>query len=85
MLFSPAFFPARETASGGHIFSVLTEKIWKKRPLGTRNSAVAPEKSFCFCVPFNDDASLKERPSGGRRIGFLERTIGRTSRFICAR
>ena len=31
---------------------LLREKIWKKRALGTRNSAYAPEKAFCFCMPF---------------------------------
>ena len=63
----------------------LREKIWKKRALETRNSADAPEKAFCFCVPFTDGASRKERPSGGRLIGFPERTIHSASRFIYAR
>ena len=35
----------RHRRSAGHIFSVLAEKIWKKRPLG-RNSAVAQKRHF---------------------------------------
>ena len=56
---------SRIRRSAGHIFSLLREKIWKKRALETRNSAYAPEKAFCFCVPFTESASRKERPSGG--------------------
>ena len=56
---------------------LLREKIWKKRALGTRNSAYAPEKAFCFCVPFADSTSRKERPSGGRLIGLPNRTARR--------
>ena len=33
----------RHRRSAGHIFSVLAEKIWKKRPLERFYSAVAPE------------------------------------------
>jgi len=37
----------------------------RKEAPGTRNRADAPEKAFCFCVPFTDRAFRKERPSGG--------------------
>ena len=43
---------SRIRRSAGHIFSVLAEKIWKKRPLERFYSAVAPEPlSFgLFCL-----------------------------------
>ena len=72
-------------ASGGILFSGLSEKSMQKRDAGVRNSAVAPEKALCFCVPFTDSAVRKERPSGGRPIGFPERTMRRASRFVRAR
>ena len=74
-----------QDASGGPFFSVLPEKNGEKRGAGDANSAVAPEKAFCFCVPFTDDTSRKERPSGGRLIGFPERTICGANRFVRAR
>ena len=42
----------RHRRSAGHIFSVLAEKIWKKRPLERFYSAVAPESlTFgLFCL-----------------------------------
>jgi len=81
----PFFFAQQGRASGGILFSGLSEKSMQKRDAGVRNSAVAPEKAFCFCVPFTDGASRKERPSGGRLIGFPKRTVHSVSRFICAR
>ena len=33
-------------------------------------------------MPFADGAVREERPSGGRRIGFPERTIGRTDHSV---
>ena len=48
------------------ILFCLARKEWgEKRRWGTRNRADAPEKAFCFCVPFTDRAFRKERPSGG--------------------
>ena len=55
----------------------LAGKDMEEKTVWTRNSAVAPEKAFCFCVPFADSASRKERPSGGRLIGFPNRTTRR--------
>ena len=81
----PFFFAQQGRASGGILFSGLSEKSMQKRDAGVRNSAVAPEKAFCFCMPFTDGASRKERPSGGRLIGFPERTIGRTDHSVRAR
>ena len=75
----------RSCASGGPFFSVLPEKNGEKRGTGIRNSAYAPEKAFCFCMPFTDGAVREERPSGGRLIGFPERTIGRTDHSVRAR
>ena len=74
-----------QDASSGPFFSVLPEKNGEKRGAGVRNSADAPEKTFCFCMPFTDGASRKERPSGGRLIGFPKRTIHSASRFVRAR
>ena len=47
-----------------YFFLACQKKVCKKETLGTRNSACAPEKVFCFCIPFTDSASRKERPSG---------------------
>ena len=52
----PFFFAQQGRASGGILFSGLSEKSMQKRDAGERNSAVAPEKlfvslyvlSFCF-------------------------------------
>ena len=78
----PFFFAQQGRASGGMLFSGLSEKSMQKRDAGVRNSAYAPEKAFCFCMPFTDGAVREERPSGGRRIGFPKRTIGRANRFF---
>ena len=52
-------------------------KDMEEKTVWTRNSAYAPEKAFCFCVPFADSASRKERPSGGRLIGLPNRAACR--------
>ena len=66
--------------SAGHIFSApewrvvppaayfflsCQKRMGRKEAPGTRNRADAPEKAFCFCVPFTDRAFRKERTSGG--------------------
>ena len=49
-----------------HTFFLSCQKrMGRKEAPGTRDRADAPEKAFCFCVPFTDSASRKERPSGG--------------------
>ena len=75
----------RVVPPAAHSFLSCQKRMGRKEALGTRNRADAPEKAFCFCVPFTDGASRKERPSGGRLIGFPERTIHSASRFIYAR
>jgi len=70
----------RHRRSAGHIFSApewrvvppaahsflsCQKRMGRKEAPGTRNRADAPEKAFCFCVPFTDRAFRKERPSGG--------------------
>ncbi len=61
----PYFFCAEaQNASGGHIFSLLREKIWKKRAPGYE-IALMRGKAYRFCVPFIVGALVKERPSGG--------------------
>ncbi len=47
------------------ILFCLARKEWGEKRRWTRNRADAPEKAFCFCVPFTDRAFRKERPSGG--------------------
>ena len=42
----------------------------QKRDAGTRNSAVAPEKAFCFCMPFTDGASRKDALRAAVESGF---------------
>ena len=57
-------------AFGDHIFSLLWEKIWKKRTLGTQNSAYA-RKTIRSVVRFFVTLAVKERPSGGVLASFL--------------
>ena len=64
--FNPAFFPIGEMASGGILFSGLSEKSMQKRDAGIRNSAYAQKKRVVpFCVLSLHGPSSK-RPSGGR-------------------
>ena len=72
-------------ASGGILFSGLSEKSMQKRDAGDANSAYAPEKQFVTLCVWPLHHPLSERPSGGRPIGFPKRTMHGTSRFICAR
>ena len=73
-------YERRHRRSAGHIFSApewrvvppaahsflsCQKRMGRKKALGTRNRADAPEKAFCFCVSFTDRAFRKERPSGG--------------------
>ena len=55
----------RGVPPAAHSFLSCQKRMGRKEALGTRNSAYAPEKAFCFCMPFTDSASRKERPSGG--------------------
>ena len=72
-------------ASGGILFSGLSEKSMQKRDAGDANSAYAQKKLVVpFCV-LSLHRPSSERPSGGRPIGFPKRTMYGTSRFICAR
>ena len=71
-------------AFGDHIFSLLREKIWKKRTLDAE-IALTRRKTHRYTLRIIVTLRVKERPSGDRRIGFPERTINNTGRSICAR
>ena len=53
-------------AFGDHIFSLLREKIWKKRALGTRNSAYARKNtslhSLCYRYTCGQGTPFGRRP-----------------------
>ena len=51
-------------AFGDHIFSLLREKIWKKRTL-ENEIALTRGKAFCYIVRVIVTPAVKERPSGG--------------------
>ncbi len=55
----------RVVPPAAHSFLSCQKRMGRKEAPGTRNRADAPEKAFCFCVPFTDRAFRKERPSGG--------------------
>ena len=55
----------RSVSPTAHSFLSCQKRMGRKEAPGTRNRAHAPEKAFCFCVPFTDRAFRKERPSGG--------------------
>ena len=55
----------RGVPPAAHSFLSCQKRMGRKEAPGTRNRADAPEKAFCFCVPFTDRAFRKERPSGG--------------------
>ena len=71
-------------AFGDHIFSLLREKIWKKRAL-ENEIALTREKACRSVVRIFVTPVVKERPSGDRQIGFPRRTIRLACRSICAR
>ena len=72
-------------ASGGHIFSLLREKIWKKRALERVYSASRlKNKSFRFAF-LSLHRLLSERPSGDRPIRFPKRTTRHANRPVRAR
>ena len=75
----------RGVPPAAHSFLSCQKRMGRKEAPETRNRADAPEKAFCFCVPFTDRAFRKERTSSGRLIEFPKRTIGCASRFIRAR
>ena len=54
MLRRPFFsvLPENSAASGGHIFSLLREKIWKKRALERFFIALSRPKAVSFCFTF---------------------------------
>ena len=54
----------RSVSPTAHSFLSCQKRMGRKEAPGTRNRADAPEKAFCFCVPFTDRAFRKERPSG---------------------
>ena len=47
------------------ILFCLARKEWGEKRRWRTESRLRAEKAFCFCVPFTDSASRKERPSGG--------------------
>ncbi len=51
-------------AFGDHIFSLLREKIWKKRTL-ENEIALTRGKAFSYIVRVIVTPAVKERPSGG--------------------
>ena len=55
----------RGVPPAAHSFLSCQKRMGRKEAPRTRNRADAPEKAFCFCVPFTDRAFRKERPSGG--------------------
>ena len=61
-------------AFGDHIFSLLREKIWKKRTQ-ENEIALTRRKTSRYILRVSVTPAVKERPSGDRRIGFPERTI----------
>ena len=59
-----AYIGTAYRASGGHIFSVMAEKIWKKRPV--RREIALTRKNACrFYGSFIVGSPVKERPAGG--------------------
>ena len=85
MIFRPRFLSQHEKeASGGILFSVLPEKSMQKRGAGRENSAYA-RKTSRYILRIIVTPAVKERPSGDRQIGFPERTVNHTSRFVRAR
>ena len=70
--------------SAGILFSVLPEKSMQKRGAG-REIALTREKTGRYTLRFFVTLLVKERPSGDRQIGFPERTIRKTFRYVSAR
>ena len=50
-----------------------------------REIALTREKTNRYILRVIVTPVVKERPSGGRRIGFPERTIRNAIRYVCAR
>ena len=61
-------------AFGDHIFSLLREKIWKKRALDAE-IALTREKACRYILRISVTLRVKERPPGDCRIGFPHRTV----------
>ena len=70
----PPAAPQARDAFGDHIFSLLREKIWKKRTL-ENEIALTRGKTIRSVVRIVVTPPVKERPSGDRRIGFPHRTL----------
>ena len=62
-------------AFGDHIFSLLREKIWKKRALDAFYRAYARKNNSFRCAYFRYTVRNPNALTGDRRIGFSERTI----------
>ena len=66
-------------AFGDHIFSLLREKIWKKRALGTRKKHIV---TFFVLSLYRWSRNAL---AGDCQIGFPQRTVCFTCRYVCAR
>ena len=66
--------PENGVASGGILFSGLSEKSMQKRDAGDVNSAYAPKRHFASAHHSTKPRPAKERPSGGA-FNFVYRNV----------
>ena len=71
-------------APRAYFFLSCQKKVCKKEAQDAK-IALTRGKTIRSVVRIVVTPAVKERPSGDRRIGFPERTINRTNRFVCAR
>ena len=63
----------------------LARKKYAKKRRWTRSIALTRRKTSHSVLRIFVTLQVKERPSGGRQIGFPERTIRLACRYVCAR